>query len=77
MKPQHYLRFKGEVARIQTLAPVAGRRRFQGVLVDATETEVSLQIDNEVVTLPFADIEKAKLVPTFENNKPLKTKADT
>ena len=69
VKPEHYRRFKGEVAKIQTLAPVAGRRRFQGVLLDATDDEVSIETPDGVITLPLADIDKAKLVPNFDKEK--------
>ncbi len=69
VKPEHYRRFKGEVAKIQTLAPVAGRRRFQGVLLDATDDEVSIETADGVITLPLADIDKAKLVPNFDKEK--------
>ncbi|WP_293388093.1 ribosome maturation factor RimP [Nevskia sp.] len=67
--PEHYRRFQGEVARIQTLAPIAGRRRFQGVLLGATDDEVSIETAEGVVTLPLADIDKAKLVPNFDKEK--------
>lgn len=69
VKPDHYRRFKGEVAKIQTLAPIAGRRRFQGVLLDATDEEVSIETADGVITLPLADIDKAKLVPNFDKEK--------
>lgn len=69
VKPEHYQRFKGEVARIQMLAPVAGRRRFQGVLLEATDDEVSIDTAEGVITLPLADIDKAKLVPNFDKEK--------
>ncbi len=69
VKPEHYQRFKGEVARIQMLAPVAGRRRFHGVLLEATDDEVSIDTADGVITLPLADIDKAKLVPNFDKEK--------
>lgn len=72
VKPEHFERFKGEVARIQMLAPIAGRRRFQGALVEATEDVVSIDTPDGIVRLPLADIEKARLVPNFD--KAMKTK---
>lgn len=69
VKPDHFRRFKGEVAKIQTLVPVAGRRRFQGVLLDATDDDVSIDTADGPVTLPLADIDKAKLVPNFDKEK--------
>lgn len=65
-KPEHFEQFKGQVARVQLLAPVDGRRRFQGRVLGATAEQVQLDVDGETVTLPFSDIEKAKLVPDFD-----------
>ncbi len=68
VKPAHFQRFRGELARIETLAPMAGnRRRFRGTLLEANEREVTLQMPEGPVTLAYADIEKARLVPIFEN----------
>lgn len=64
-KPEHFEQFKGEIARVQMLAPVEGRRRFQGKVLGVTAEAVTLEIDGVAVILPFNDIEKAKLVPDF------------
>ena len=69
VKPEHFRRFRGEVAKVQMLAPVAGRRRFQGVLLDATDDAVTIETDDGPITLPLADIDKAKLVPNFDKEK--------
>jgi ribosome maturation factor RimP len=66
VKPEHFVRFRGEQVKIQTLVPVGGRRRFQGVLSGASGREVSLVTDAGEVTLPLADIERARLVPIFD-----------
>ena len=71
--PAHFERFKGKIARIQMLAPIAGRRRFQGALVGATETDVTIETPDGVVTVPLADIEKARLVPNFDKKPKEKT----
>jgi len=69
VKPAHFERFKGDIAKIQLLAPIAGRRRFQGAIVSASEDEVTIDTPEGVVTLPLADIEKARLVPNFDKPK--------
>lgn len=69
VKPEHFRRFKGEVAKIQMLAPIAGRKRFQGVIVEAGEGDVQIETPEGPVTLPLADIDKAKLVPNFDKPK--------
>jgi ribosome maturation factor RimP len=78
VKPEHFRRFRGEEVRIETLAPLAGsnRRRFRGKLLDANEHEVMLQMPDGPVTLPLADIEKARLVPDFDTKSSENDKAD-
>ena len=68
VKPEHFRRFRGEEAKIELLAPLPGsnRRRFRGELLDATERDVTLKMPEGPVTLPLADIEKARLVPDYE-----------
>ena len=69
VKPEHFERFKGEIAKIQMLAPVDGRRRFQGVLAAMVDGVISIDTPEGVVSLPLADIEKARLVPNFDKVK--------
>jgi ribosome maturation factor RimP len=66
VKPEHFRRFRGEQVRIEMLAPVGGRRRFRGVLLEASDRDVVVQLPEGAVTLPLADIERARLVPEFD-----------
>lgn len=66
VKPAHYARFVGAIAKIQTLAPLSGRRRFQGKLLDTTQDAVNILTEDGAFTIPFADIDKARLVPNFD-----------
>ena len=70
VKPEHFQRFRGEEVKIELLAPLAGsnRRRFRGELLDATERDVTVKMPDGPVTLPLADIEKARLVPQYEKD---------
>jgi len=63
--PAHFQRFKGERAVLRLRVPVGNRRRFTGVLRGATEQEVELEVDGSVVTFPFANLERARLVPNL------------
>jgi ribosome maturation factor RimP len=72
-KPKHYQTFLGELAKIQTHAPVKGRKRFQGKLVLATEENCTLELLDkpqtdgsfERIVLAYVDIEKSRLVPDY------------
>ena len=58
-----YLRFMGQSVSLRLHTPVAGQRRFAGVLKAATEIEITLDVDGELKHLAFANVEKARLVP--------------
>ncbi len=61
----HYARFVGSDVRAQTAMPIGGRRRFQGRIASVENGNVTLDLDTGTVVLAIADIEKAKLVPSF------------
>lgn len=64
-RAEHYQRFIGSDARAQTGIPVEGRRRFQGRIASVEGDKVTLELETGPVVLAIADIEKAKLVPSF------------
>jgi ribosome maturation factor RimP len=58
-------RFAGHLARAETVAPVDGRKRFSGIVLGADETVARLRLDDgSEVSLPIADIRRARLVLT-------------
>lgn len=66
----HYARFVGHDAKVQLVAPLAGRKRFQG-RIDAVDGNTLTLIQDGVPTaLPITDIEKARLVPRFDKAAP-------
>jgi len=61
-----YERFAGFEARIETDAPVAGRRRFRGRLKGVRDGNVLVECDGDVLSVPFAGIRRAALELTDE-----------
>jgi ribosome maturation factor RimP len=59
-------RFAGFEARIETALPIEGRRRFRGRLLGTRGTDIAMVCEEQEITLPFADVQKAKLVLTDE-----------
>jgi ribosome maturation factor RimP len=55
-------RFAGFDAKLETKAPIDGRRRFTGTLLGTEDGQVRVDTEDGPVTLPFGDINKAKLV---------------
>jgi len=64
MKPADYERFEGHEAKVELDAPVGGRKRFQGIISGADTETVRLDVENSVVSLPFAQIKQARLILT-------------
>jgi ribosome maturation factor RimP len=66
VKPADYDRFAGQPAQIETGPPIDGRKRFRGRLGGLVEGGVRLLLDEGEVVLPFAAIQRAKLLVTDE-----------
>jgi ribosome maturation factor RimP len=59
--PAHFERFKGSRVYVELKEPRAGRRRYTGQLLTVDEGGVALEVDQEQVTMTFAEIGKARL----------------
>ena len=65
-KPAHFARFIGSIAKIELEFAQQGRRRFQGVILAASDDAVTIEQDEQPVVLVPTSIQKAKLVPVYE-----------
>lgn len=63
-KAKDYERFLGHEAKVETNAPVEGRKRFKGAIKSVDAKAVELTVEGADIRIPFADIHKAKLVLT-------------
>ncbi len=63
-KFEDFERFSGHLAQIRLQIPLDGRRNFKGTLqgVQIEDQRVGLAVDDEVFSLPWASIEKARLI---------------
>ena len=66
VRREDYERFRGHEAKLELAAPIEGRRRFRGKLLGVEADRVRLNLGAEVVELPLARIQRAKLVLTDE-----------
>jgi ribosome maturation factor RimP len=66
VRREDYERFQGHEAKLELTAPIEGRRRFRGKLLGVEADRVRLNLGAEVVELPLARIQSAKLVLTDE-----------
>jgi ribosome maturation factor RimP len=66
VKPEDFRKRIGETVKLKLRRPdETGRRNFTGSLLEATDNGVVLEVDNERFALPYAAIERARLVPKF------------
>lgn len=66
---EHFQRFLGERAKVNLYAPVSGRRRFRGVIKSVDGQSVDLACGDATYTLLISDMAKARLDPTFDNDR--------
>jgi ribosome maturation factor RimP len=64
-RPQDFARFVGERTQVKVRLPLNGRRRFVGKLQNVGEVGIELDVDGELVSIAFTDIDKARLVPNI------------
>lgn len=64
-RPQDFTRFVGERVQVKVRLPLNGRRRFVGILQNVGEVGIELDVDGELVSIAFSDIDKARLIPNI------------
>jgi ribosome maturation factor RimP len=62
-KRAHFERFIGERIFAELKVPIAGRRRFIGVLKSIAGDSIVVEVDGQAHDLPFERIQKARLRP--------------
>ena len=64
-KEADFQRFSGEKVKLKLRVSMNGRKNFVGVLCDAENGVLSLEVDGARLTIKLADLDKARLVPGF------------
>ncbi len=59
----HFERFLGERVHVELAVARAGRRRYTGRLEAVDERGIRMEVDQEQVAVPLAEIGKARLAP--------------
>ncbi|WP_428240204.1 ribosome maturation factor RimP [Gynuella sp.] len=58
--------YKGHEIEIRLSRPFEGRKKFKGLLNGVEDSDVLLVIEEEEYVLPFEQIEKARIIPRFD-----------
>ncbi|MDO8349803.1 MAG: ribosome maturation factor RimP [Gallionella sp.] len=64
-KEADFIRFTGEKAQLKLRMPMAGRKSFIGIIVAVSEGVLQMNVDGVPVEIELANVDKARLVPTF------------
>ncbi len=64
VKLTDYAKYIGHAAKTETVLPIDGRKRYTGIIKAVEGENVILTVDNKDHSLPFIDIQSAKLVLT-------------
>ncbi len=65
-KPEHYANSVGERVEVRLNYPFEGSKRIVGTLAGLEDDEVIVQADDEEFVLPLENVQRARLVPTFD-----------
>jgi len=65
----HYQRHVGQRVHVELNAARDGRRRYTGELTRAGEEDFELNVDESVVTVRYAEVEKTRLAPDWSRKK--------
>ena len=61
-RPADFRRFVGTAVSVKSHDPVAGARRHRGLLVDADDSAIGLEVDGELRRFPYEAIASARTV---------------
>lgn len=64
--PEQYARFVGSEVTARLSVPLNGRRKYKGLIQQVLEEGVEILAEGQVVTIPFAQIDKANIVPNYD-----------
>lgn len=62
---EQYEGYHGDEISVQLIAPVDGRRKFIGRLIQVDHELLTFHLDDGQITVAFSQIKKANLVPNF------------
>jgi len=64
-RPEDFDRFAGQLVKLRLTYPIEGQRKFKGRLAGMRGENVVIKADDLEISLPFDQIEQARLVPEY------------
>lgn len=66
LKREHYLRLIDSIIKVRTKRPLENRKNFKGKLLEVSEDDFVLEIDNQNFQIPFEEVLKASKEPVWD-----------
>lgn len=64
-KEADFIRFAGQKAQLKLRMPIATRKNFVGIIGAVNDGVLQMDVDGVPVEIELANVDKARLVPTF------------
>jgi ribosome maturation factor RimP len=61
---QDYVNYQGFTAKLETILPIQGRRRFTGEILAPEGETLRIKVDGEIYAIALRDVQQSKLVLT-------------
>lgn len=61
---QDYINYQGFTAKLETILPIQGRRRFAGEILAPEGETLRIKVDGEIYAIAIRDVQQSKLVLT-------------
>jgi ribosome maturation factor RimP len=65
-KLEQYKKYIGEKIELRLQQQLEGQKKIIGILQAITDSTIELQVNAKVITIPFAIIDKAHVIPVFK-----------
>ena len=64
-KPNHFIRFAGDVVKLTIEPPFETLRKLTGTLIGFQDNVVAVDVDGVLLNIPYTNVARARVVPQF------------
>ena len=65
-KVEDFIRFKGEKIKVSLKHKLDDKKNFEGMLIDCKNNIIFLEVEGNVIEIPFSEIRKANIIYEFD-----------
>lgn len=65
-KIEDFIRFKGEKIKVSLKHKLDDKKNFEGILTDCKDNIIFLEVESNVIEIPFSEIRKANIIYEFD-----------